>query len=139
MPGGPVAAATFAELEPRIERLVDRGVTPGLGTILVGDDGASAGYIRVKQRKAEEVGFTSPHVHLPEPLVIFHQSAGSLTSQLRLDEAEDCVQETYLAALESLERYDATKAVMPWLLTKRFTATVVMICRASRWPGISSE
>jgi methylenetetrahydrofolate dehydrogenase (NADP+) / methenyltetrahydrofolate cyclohydrolase len=66
MPGAPVADATFTNLGPRIERLVEHGITPGLGTILVGDDGASAGYIRVKQRKAEEVGFTSPHVHLPE-------------------------------------------------------------------------
>lgn len=66
MPGAPVAQATFTALEPRIERLVDHGITPGLATILVGDDGASAGYIRVKQEKAAEVGFTSPHVHLPE-------------------------------------------------------------------------
>jgi methylenetetrahydrofolate dehydrogenase (NADP+) / methenyltetrahydrofolate cyclohydrolase len=66
MPGGPVAQATFTELEPRIKRLVDRGVTPGLGTILVGDDGASAGYIRMKQEKADEVGISSPHLHLPE-------------------------------------------------------------------------
>jgi len=66
MPGGPVADATFADLEPRIKRLVEHGVTPGLGTILVGDDGASAGYIRMKQEKGAEVGFTSPHVHLPD-------------------------------------------------------------------------
>jgi methylenetetrahydrofolate dehydrogenase (NADP+) / methenyltetrahydrofolate cyclohydrolase len=66
MPGAPVADATFAALAPRIERLVEHGITPGLATILVGDDGASAGYIRVKQQKAAEVGFESPHVHLPE-------------------------------------------------------------------------
>ena len=66
MPGGPVAEATFADLAPRIKRLVEHGVTPGLGTILVGDDGASAGYIRMKQEKAAEVGLSSPHVHLPE-------------------------------------------------------------------------
>ena len=66
MPGGPVAEATFANLVPRIKTLVDRGFTPGLGTILVGDDGASAGYIRMKQEKALEVGLTAPHVHLPE-------------------------------------------------------------------------
>jgi len=66
MPGGPVAGATFSALEPRIKRLVDRGVTPGLGTILIGDDGASAGYIRMKQEKAHEVGLSSPHLHLPE-------------------------------------------------------------------------
>jgi methylenetetrahydrofolate dehydrogenase (NADP+)/methenyltetrahydrofolate cyclohydrolase len=66
MPGAPVAEATFASLEPRIKVLVDRGFTPGLATILVGDDGASAGYVRMKQEKAIEVGLTAPHLHLPE-------------------------------------------------------------------------
>jgi methylenetetrahydrofolate dehydrogenase (NADP+)/methenyltetrahydrofolate cyclohydrolase len=66
MPGAPVSEATFADLGPRIKHLVDHGHTPGLATILVGDDGASAGYIRMKQEKAAEVGMTSPHVHLPE-------------------------------------------------------------------------
>ena len=42
MPGGPVADAVFADLVPRSEKLVENGHTPGLGTILVGDDGASA-------------------------------------------------------------------------------------------------
>jgi methylenetetrahydrofolate dehydrogenase (NADP+) / methenyltetrahydrofolate cyclohydrolase len=65
MPGAPVAEATFADLEPRIKQLVERGHTPGLATILVGDDGASAGYIRMKQEKAAQVGMTSPHMHLP--------------------------------------------------------------------------
>ncbi len=64
MPGGPVAEATFANLEPRIKALVEAGHRPGLATILVGDDGASAGYIRMKQEKAAELGFVSPHVHL---------------------------------------------------------------------------
>ena len=40
MPGAPVADAVFADLEPRIEKLVGDGHTPGLGTILVGDDAA---------------------------------------------------------------------------------------------------
>lgn len=66
MPGGPVADAVFADLAGRIEKLVDAGHTPGLGTLLVGDDSASAGYIRMKQDKAAELGFTSPHLHLPQ-------------------------------------------------------------------------
>ncbi|MCU1353741.1 MAG: Methenyltetrahydrofolate cyclohydrolase [Acidimicrobiales bacterium] len=66
MPGGPVAEAVFADLEPRIAALRARGHTPGLGTILVGDESASAGYIRMKQEKAASIGFTSPHVHLPD-------------------------------------------------------------------------
>ena len=64
MPGGPVADAVFAELATRIEKLRARGYNPGLGTILVGSDSASAGYIRMKQEKATELGFNSPHIHL---------------------------------------------------------------------------
>jgi methylenetetrahydrofolate dehydrogenase (NADP+)/methenyltetrahydrofolate cyclohydrolase len=66
MPGGPVADAVFTDLVPRIAKLVENGHRPGLGTILVGDDPASAGYIRMKQEKAAAVGLISPHVHLPE-------------------------------------------------------------------------
>jgi len=66
MPGGPVAEAVFADLAPRIDALVAAGHTPGLGTILVGGDSASAGYIRMKQEKAASLGFMSPHVHLPQ-------------------------------------------------------------------------
>lgn len=62
--GGPVADAVFADLTPRIDNLVSGGHTPGLGTILVGDDSASAGYIRMKQDKAVELGLTAPHIHL---------------------------------------------------------------------------
>ena len=66
MPGAPVAEAVFADLAPRIDALVAAGHTPGLGTILVGGDSASAGYIRMKMEKAASLGFTSPHLHLPD-------------------------------------------------------------------------
>jgi methylenetetrahydrofolate dehydrogenase (NADP+)/methenyltetrahydrofolate cyclohydrolase len=65
MPGGPVADAVFADLKPRIDALIEADHTPGLATILVGDDPASAGYIRMKMEKAAELGMTSPHLHLP--------------------------------------------------------------------------
>ncbi|TDE97568.1 bifunctional 5,10-methylenetetrahydrofolate dehydrogenase/5,10-methenyltetrahydrofolate cyclohydrolase [Occultella glacieicola] len=64
LPGKPVADAVFADLAPRIEALAAAGHTPGLGTILVGDDSASAGYIRMKQERAAALGFVSPHIHL---------------------------------------------------------------------------
>lgn len=64
MPGGPVADAVFADLTKRIEKLRAGGYNPGLGTLLVGNDSASAGYIRMKMEKATELGFNSPHVHL---------------------------------------------------------------------------
>jgi methylenetetrahydrofolate dehydrogenase (NADP+)/methenyltetrahydrofolate cyclohydrolase len=65
LPGGPVADAVFADLRPRIAALTGAGHQPGLGTVLVGDDSASAGYIRMKQEKAAELGLRSPHRHLP--------------------------------------------------------------------------
>jgi methylenetetrahydrofolate dehydrogenase (NADP+)/methenyltetrahydrofolate cyclohydrolase len=65
MPGGPVADAVLADVALRVAVLRDGGRTPGLGTILVGDDDASAGYIRMKQAKAAELQMFSPHVHLP--------------------------------------------------------------------------
>jgi methylenetetrahydrofolate dehydrogenase (NADP+)/methenyltetrahydrofolate cyclohydrolase len=64
--GAPVADAVFADLIPRIAALKAAGVTPGLGTILVGDDSASAGYVGMKMAKATELGLLSPHAHLPQ-------------------------------------------------------------------------
>jgi methylenetetrahydrofolate dehydrogenase (NADP+)/methenyltetrahydrofolate cyclohydrolase len=65
LPGAPVAERIFAEITERVAKLRALGVTPSLATILVGDDDASAGYIRIKQRQAAELGFSSPHTHLP--------------------------------------------------------------------------
>ena len=65
MPGKPVSDAVFADLGPRVEALRAAGHNPGLGTILVGEDGASAGYIRMKMEKAEELGFGGSHTQLP--------------------------------------------------------------------------
>jgi methylenetetrahydrofolate dehydrogenase (NADP+) / methenyltetrahydrofolate cyclohydrolase len=65
LPGAPVAEAVLADVEQRTAKLREQGVTPALATILVGDDDASAGYIRIKQKQAGDLGFTSPHVHLP--------------------------------------------------------------------------
>src|SRR5688572_26685546 len=66
MPGKPVADAVFAHLLPRIEALRAQGRNPGLGTILVGSDSASEGYIRIKQQKAAELGFGGRHVQLAD-------------------------------------------------------------------------
>jgi methylenetetrahydrofolate dehydrogenase (NADP+) / methenyltetrahydrofolate cyclohydrolase len=64
MPGMPVAEAVLAEVADHVAKIRAAGITPGLGTILVGNDSASEGYIRVKQAKAAELGFASPHHHL---------------------------------------------------------------------------
>ncbi len=64
MPGGPVADAVFADLRPRIERLIAHGRAPGLATLLVGEDDASARYVGMKHAKAAALGCHSVDVHL---------------------------------------------------------------------------
>ena len=63
--GDALLEATKAELAGRIEALLERGVTPGLGTILVGDEPSSASYVDRKHRNCEEMGIVSFHQSLP--------------------------------------------------------------------------
>jgi len=53
------------DLRARIERLAERGITPGLGTILVGDDPPSHAYVRLKHDDSAEIGVRSVHTELP--------------------------------------------------------------------------
>lgn len=57
--GAAVAAQIRAELTERVAALRANGVVPGLGTILVGDDPASAAYVRLKHQDCAEVGIES--------------------------------------------------------------------------------
>ena len=49
----------FEDLEARVAALKEKGITPGLGTILVGDDPGSAAYVRGKHNDCAKVGITS--------------------------------------------------------------------------------
>jgi len=60
-----LAARVRAEVTDRVARLRGEGVTVGLGTILVGDDGPSERYVAMKHADCSEVGITSVHEHLP--------------------------------------------------------------------------
>ena len=62
--GERLAAGIRNELRSRVESLAGRGVTPGLGTLLVGNDGPSANYVAMKHRDCAEVGIESFHTHL---------------------------------------------------------------------------
>lgn len=63
--GEKVAAAVKAGLADRIAALAEAGVTPGLGTVLVGDDGPSANYVAMKHRDCEQLGIASYGENLP--------------------------------------------------------------------------
>ena len=53
------------ELRERVSALKERGITPGLGTILVGEDPASQWYVGAKHRDCAEIGITSIRRDLP--------------------------------------------------------------------------
>lgn len=90
MPGGPVADAVFAGLRPRIDALRNSGHVPGLATLLVGDDDASARYVGMKHAKAAEFGCHSVEVRLPG----------------------DCTQQDVLDAVHRLNDDDAIDAIL---------------------------
>jgi methylenetetrahydrofolate dehydrogenase (NADP+) / methenyltetrahydrofolate cyclohydrolase len=63
--GKAVAAAVKDDLKVRVEALAERGVRPGLGTVLVGDDPGSQAYVNGKHRDCAEVGIASIRRDLP--------------------------------------------------------------------------
>jgi methylenetetrahydrofolate dehydrogenase (NADP+)/methenyltetrahydrofolate cyclohydrolase len=63
--GKATAAKVKANLAERVSALKGKGVTPGLGTILVGDDPGSHAYVGGKHKDCEEVGIASIRVDLP--------------------------------------------------------------------------
>ncbi|MDD1757901.1 MAG: bifunctional methylenetetrahydrofolate dehydrogenase/methenyltetrahydrofolate cyclohydrolase [Methanotrichaceae archaeon] len=62
------ALATEVEIETKewVKKLVDRGIVPGLATVLVGSDPSSQMYVRIKQSACARVGIRSENVTLPE-------------------------------------------------------------------------
>ena len=63
--GVATAAAVKRDVAARVAVLQARGVTPGLGTLLVGDDPGSRSYVAGKHRDCAEVGIRSVRVDLP--------------------------------------------------------------------------
>jgi len=65
MDGRAVATAIKTDVRKRVAALTERGLRPGLGTILVGDDPGSKTYVAGKHRDCAEVGIESIRVDLP--------------------------------------------------------------------------
>ncbi len=63
--GRATAKAIKAELAVEVSRLKQSGITPGLGTLLVGDDPGSHSYVAGKHRDCAEVGVQSVRIDLP--------------------------------------------------------------------------
>ena len=76
--GDAVAARIKMQLAERVQRLLSAGCTPGLGTILVGDDPSSVRYVEMKIEECAEIGIRSFDEHL-----------GADTSQREIEEIVD--------------------------------------------------
>lgn len=63
--GKAISASIKDELREKINKLLQRGVTPGLSGVLVGEDPGSASYIRMKEKVCIEVGVSSSMLRLP--------------------------------------------------------------------------
>lgn len=64
--GKALASAIKADLTTRVAELKAKGITPGLGTVLVGNDPGSMSYVDGKHRDCKEVGINSIRFDLPE-------------------------------------------------------------------------
>ena len=84
--GTQTAATIKAELAQRVEALASRGVTPGLGTLLVGEDPGSQWYVAGKHRDCAEIGIASIREDLPETATQEEIEAAGR----RLNENPDC-------------------------------------------------
>ena len=64
--GKALASSIKAELTTRVAALKAKGITPGLGTVLVGDDPGSHSYVGGKHRDCQQVGINSIRIDLPK-------------------------------------------------------------------------
>lgn len=84
--GKALAATIKQELATRTAALKAKGITPGLGTVLVGDDPGSHSYVGGKHRDCEEVGINSIRVDLPADAT----QADVLAAIKELNNAKEC-------------------------------------------------
>lgn len=83
--GKATAAQIKAELAERVAKLKARGITPGLGTVLVGEDPGSQWYVAGKHRDCAEVGIESIRRDLPENIT--QEELESVLDELNADPA----------------------------------------------------
>jgi methylenetetrahydrofolate dehydrogenase (NADP+) / methenyltetrahydrofolate cyclohydrolase len=83
--GKATAAEIKADLAQRVAKLTAAGLTPGLGTVLVGDDPGSRAYVAGKHRDCAEVGIRSIRKDLPADAT--QQQVEDVVAELNADPA----------------------------------------------------
>lgn len=100
------------DLRARVAALADRGVVPGLGTVLVGEDPASSWYVNAKHKDCAEIGITSIRRDLPAAST--QAQVETVVDELNSDESCTAFlvqQPTGLDEFAILSRIDPTKDV----------------------------
>ncbi len=108
--GNAVAERVMADLAERAGRLRRAGRPAGLGTVLVGDNPASARYVEMKREDCAKVGIESVHEHLPADV-----SAAELASVIARFNADERV-DAYIVQLplpKGLDEEAALRAIDP--------------------------
>lgn len=75
----------FADLAERVAALKDKGITPGLATVLVGEDPGSQSYVKMKHRDCEKLGINSIRKDLPAD--ISQEELEAVIDELNADDA----------------------------------------------------
>ena len=64
--GKRIADDVRSELKPRLEKLAELGVVPGLAAIIIGEDPGSKLYVKMKGKASEEMGMVHWTTEFPE-------------------------------------------------------------------------
>ncbi|WKE51409.1 bifunctional methylenetetrahydrofolate dehydrogenase/methenyltetrahydrofolate cyclohydrolase [Corynebacterium tuberculostearicum] len=75
----------FADLAQRVAALKDKGITPGLATVLVGEDPGSQSYVKMKHRDCEKLGINSIRKDLPADIT--QEELEAVIDELNADDA----------------------------------------------------
>ena len=75
----------FADLTQRVAALKDKGITPGLATVLVGEDPGSQSYVKMKHRDCEKLGINSIRKDLPADIT--QEELEAVIDELNADDA----------------------------------------------------
>ncbi|MCG7276160.1 bifunctional methylenetetrahydrofolate dehydrogenase/methenyltetrahydrofolate cyclohydrolase [Corynebacterium singulare] len=75
----------FEDLAQRVAALKEKGITPGLATVLVGDDPGSHSYVKMKHRDCEKLGINSIRKDLPAD--VSQEELERVITELNNDEA----------------------------------------------------
>lgn len=75
----------FSDLAQRVSALKEKGITPGLATVLVGEDPGSQSYVKMKHRDCEKLGINSIRKDLPADIT--QEELEAVIDELNADDA----------------------------------------------------